>query len=634
MSIKTIPFGSEQHNKLLNAFRDRLRMGKAALQLRSQAWSANEDMLKAYLPASENDTLRAAARTGGKPQYTTLEVPYAYATMLTAHTYVTSVFLSRSPVLQVQGRHGEGQQSEMGMEALLDYQLQVGGALPPLYIWLLDPFRYGYGVLGHYWDKEVITTSNYVDEPVTFLGVPVGAKKKKVLRTSEAVGFEGNKHFNVRPQDFIFDPRVPLGRFQEGEFCMRYDQISWNKVIERKIAGSYFNVEQIKTAPQQNTDRDLGSSRTILPETSYLDQTLYGVDGKNPSRVNIHEFYFECIPSDWGLSNTSRPEKWVFTVANEGVIISAQPLGLLHGKYPFDVLEYEIGGYELFNRSLLEISKPLNDVLSWLFNSHFYNVRKTLNDQFIVDPSMVVMSDLEDPNPGRLVRLKPAAYGKDVNGFMRQFQTNDVTRQNLSDSEVVMQLAQRVNGVTDNIMGMVNTSGRKTATEVRSSTSFASNRLKTTVEWFSATGWAPWSQKLIQSTQQLYSAERKFRIVGDLATVGDKFLQVNPEMIQGFYDFVPVDGSLPVDRFAQANLWQQMLQGLGSMPQLAASYDMPRIFDFVARLAGLKNITQFRIQVVPNDVMMKKLQNGDSVPAITEGNPMEPGQIPGLGTTA
>lgn len=634
MSVITIAFKSEQHTKLLSAIKDRLRMGKAALLLRSAAWSKNEDMLKAYLPASENDQLRAAARTGGKPQYTTIEVPYSYATMLTAHTYVTSVFLSRSPVLQVQGRHGEGQQSEMGMEALLDYQLQVGGALPPLYVWLLDPFRYGYGVLGHYWDVETITTSSYVDEPVTFFGVPVGSKTKKTLKSLESKGYEGNRHYNVRPQDFIFDPRVPIGRFQEGEFCARYDQISWNKVVERKAAGTYFNIEYIRNMPQQNTDRDLGSSRTLLPESSYLDQTMFGADGKTPSRVNIHEFFLDCIPSDWGLSNGKRPEKWVFTLANESVIISAQPLGLLHGKYPFDVLEYEIGGYEIFNRSLLEIDKPLNDVMSWLFNSHFYNVRKTLNDQFIVDPSMVVMSDLEDPNPGRLVRLKPAAYGKPVEGFMKQFQTVDVTRQNLADSGVVMQLAQRVSGVTDNIMGMVNTSGRKTATEVRSSTSFASNRLKTTVEWFSATGWAPWTQKLVQSTQQQFSQERKFRIVGDLAQVGERYLQVTPDQIQGFYDLVPVDGSLPIDRFAQANLWQQMMQGLSAMPELAAQYDMAKIFDFVARLAGLKNISQFRVQVVPDDVMQQRVQNGNSVPMVTEGNPMEPGQIPGMGATA
>jgi len=631
----TIQFESEQHTLILNAFKDRLRMSRSALALRSSKWVEAEDMMKAYLPVSENDRLRETARKGGKPQYTTVEVPYSYATMLTAHTYLTSVFLSRNPVLQVQGRHGASQQAEQSLEALLDYQITVGGALPPLYIWLLDPLKYGYGVLGHYWEEEVIVSSAYVEEQGTFLGVPIPGKLKKVLQTTEARGYVGTKHYNVRPHDFHFDPRLPLMRFQEGEFVIRYDQIGWNRVVEKKANGTFFNVEEISKHSQSlNAQRDLGSPRTILPETTFLDQQLFGAKGKAPSRVNLHEFYFECIPSDYGLSPGKKPEKWVFSIANENVIVSAQPLGYLHNKYPFDVLEYEVGGYEIFNRSLLEVSKPLNDVMSWLFNSHFYNVRKTLNDQFIVDPSMVVMSDLEDPNPGRLVRLKPAAYGKPVDSVMKQFQTQDVTRQNLSDSDMVMQLSQRVSGVTDNIMGMVNASGRKTATEVRSSSSFASNRLKTTVEWMSATGWAPWTQKLIQTTQQMYDAERKYRVVGDLALDGEAYLNVKPEDIQGFFDFVAVDGSLPIDRFAQANLWQQMLTGMAASPQLSQGYDMVKIFGFVAGLAGLKNISQFRVKVVPDAQMQAQVQQGQSVPMVTEGNAMEPGQIPGMGTTA
>jgi hypothetical protein len=67
----------------------------------------------------------------------------------------------------------------------------------------------------------------------------------------------------------------------------------------------------------------------------------------------------------------------------------------------------------MFKRSMLEQLKPLNDVLTWLFNSHFYNVRKALNDQFVIDPSRIMMRDALDPEPGRMMRLKPTAYGTD-----------------------------------------------------------------------------------------------------------------------------------------------------------------------------------------------------------------------------
>jgi hypothetical protein len=56
----------------------------------------------------------------------------------------------------------------------------------------------------------------------------------------------------------------------------------------------------------------------------------------------VLEFAWELIPADWGLGSGKVPEKWVFTVGNDAVIIGAQPLGYYHNKFPFQVLEYEI----------------------------------------------------------------------------------------------------------------------------------------------------------------------------------------------------------------------------------------------------------------------------------------------------
>jgi|SRR5687768_4904270 len=636
MPLMEIPFGSKQHTQIISAFRERLKIARSGLSQRSDKWSENEDMLKAYIPASENDELRKQSRRSGQPQYTTIEVPYSYAMMLTLHTYLASIFLSRTPIMQVTGRHGESQQAEQSIEALLDYQLTAGGGLPALYVWLLDPLRYGHGVIGHYWDEELITTTQIVDKPKTFLGAEIPGTSQKVKETIQTRGYVGARLYNVRPQDFLFDPRVPLMKFQDGEFVIRFNQLGWNKIVEGKNAGRYFNVDRAKEAATHYAkDRDLGSPRTTLPDNGWLDTALRMDNGTAPTRVSLHEFYFELIPNEYGLTSSPNPERWVFTVVNEQIIIGAQPLGLFHNKWPFDVLEYEIGGYELFNRSALEITKSLNDTITWLFNSHFYNVRKTLNDMFFVDPSKVEMRDMTDPNPGRLVRLKPAAYGLPIDSFVKQFQTVDVTRSHMADTEAVSQLMQRVTGATDNIMGQVNTSGRKTATEVRGSTNFGMSRLKTTGEWWSATGFGPLTQKMIQLTQQMYDMDRKFKIVGDLSQWGERYISVSPEQIAGFYDFVPVDGTLPVDRFAQANLWQQIFSGLSAMPNVMAAYDMPKMFAFVAQLAGLKNITQFRVQLMPDALMQQQLAAGNSVPVagIAPGNPAEPGQIPNVGAT-
>lgn len=94
-------------------------------------------------------------------------------------------------------------------------------------------------------------------------------------------------------------------------------------------------------------------------------------------------------------------------------------------------------------------------------------------------------------------------------------------------------------------------------------------------------------------------------------------MQITPESITGFYDFVPVDGTLPVDRFAQANLWKELLMQMSRVPQVMSQYDLGKIFGWVASLAGLKNINQFKIQVLP-----------PGAPIPPGSVPMRPGETP------
>ena len=55
------------------------------------------------------------------------------------------------------------------------------------------------------------------------------------------------------------------------------------------------------------------------------------------------------------------------------------------------------------------------------------------NDQFVVDPSQVEISDVENPLPGGVIRLSPGAYGQDTKKALTQLQVHDVTQQHLND---------------------------------------------------------------------------------------------------------------------------------------------------------------------------------------------------------
>lgn len=636
---QTINFKSPTHKKLLHLVRDRQKYSKQKMRDRYTAWREQDEAAVAYIKEKDVDRLRKSQKkNAGVIDYVTIEVPYSYGMMMTAHTYLTSVFLGRSPVQQFTARHGEGQQNVMAVEALMDYQFNVGEQSVPHFIWLHDALKYGVGIVGTYWEEEEIVHTQIVEKEQTIMGVPTG-QKRKVKESRVMKGYQGNKIFNIRPYKFLPDPRLPLYRLQEGEFCGYETEISILELKDDAARGRYFNVEFINNSRDgASTESDEGDDAVGV---TYPDR--YGsnaLDQTAKNMVKVTELCIKIVPKEYGLGQSERVEKWVFTMANDQVIIGAQPLGEAHGKFPYAVIEQEVDGYALLTRGLMEQAAPMNDVLTWLFNSHFYNVRSALNNQFIYDPSKVVSADILDKEPGKRIRLKPDAYGTDVRSVVSQIPVQDHTSGHFNDFNGVSRLMEQMFGINPNLMGLVNTGGRKTATEVRASSSSSANRLKTIAEYMSAMGHGRLAQMQLQSTQQHYDGEQKFRILGDIMSA-DPFMKVTPELIAGFYDFVPVDGTEPIDRFAQANLWKEIMAGLAQDQVLGSQFDRAGIFTWVAQLAGMRNIKQFRISAAPNPALGAQAQQGNMVPVqgsgleslLSQPNMMEPGQIPGMGPT-
>jgi hypothetical protein len=239
---------------------------------------------------------------------------------------------------------------------------------------------------------------------------------------------------------------------------------------------------------------------------------------------------------------------------------------------------------------------------------------------------------MESGKPGKAIRLKPAAYGSDVRTALMQLPVADVTRSNLADMSMLYDMGERL-GASDQIMGLSAPSSRRTAQEIRGDQTFGPARLKTMAEYFSATGFSDLASMMVKNSQQFYSGEMKLKLAGDSARLaGEDFLTITPENIAGQYSFEPVDGTLPVDRFAQANLWRSMIAEMSGVPQVVQQYDLGKIFGYVANLAGIKNVNKFKVQLMPDEAMELAAQAGNAVPAQGE-NIMEPGQVEGMGPT-
>jgi hypothetical protein len=238
-----------------------------------------------------------------------------------------------------------------------------------------------------------------------------------------------------------------------------------------------------------------------------------------------------------------------------------------------------------------------------------YNVDKAVNNEFIYDPSVLNQADFLDPKPGKRIRIKPAGYGRDLRTFIHQFNQFDVTRTNLQDLQLMEGIFQKIFGINEQMLGVLDQGGRKTATEVRSSSGFALNRLKVLSEFLGKQGFAPLARKMLKNCMQMYSAEDIFMITKD---IGDK----NPEAfsvqdIVGDFDFSPVDGTLPIDRFAQVALYKEILLAAAQLPQIAGRYDVATMFAFIVKLSGVKNLDSF--QIVDDASVMREAQLGNLV---------------------
>lgn len=588
-----VDYSSALHKTLVDAIRDRKDFSNRKMKELRKQWDDADDSMKAYIHEKELDRVRRAKKTlEGEIDYVTLEVPYTYAIVMTAHTYYTSVMLSRAPVYQFTGRHGETQDAIMAVEAVMDYQLKNGGHLPVMYNWLYDLARYSLGIIGIYWEVEEKIVSKIVNQPQTIMGIPVG-EPKPTMMTEKHVGFMGNKLFNVRPYDFYPDPRVPLWRFQEGEFVIRDTSEGYHDIIayEHTLPGYYINLDKMVAAMKDKApDESEGTPRITLPVQT-------GDQGKapGPGFVKITDAYIKLIPKVWGLGDSSRVEIWCFQLAEDEVIISAKPLGCLHSKFPYAVTEGNFGSEEFVKSGMVEVIRPLTDVLTWLFNSHFYNVRRVLNNQVVIDPSRIVVKDLTKKGQ-RIIRLKPQAYGTDPKLAIHQLTHMDVTQRHLSDSQYVEQMIQRVSSVVDNVMGMPQQGGRRSATEARQTAGWSTSRLRTPVEYNSALALDPLSQIMVSNTQQFMSIDRQYAIAGNTLDAANRFVAVNPGLIAGGFDFVPIDGTQPIDRLAQANFWKELLMQMSRSPQLMMEWNLSDMIEHTMKLQGERNVNRFRIR--------------------------------------
>jgi hypothetical protein len=627
MPIHRLSPNSELHAKVLNMLRQRIEASEEKMSQFYSRWRTNERALQAYITLPDySKQIDQMNKEGRPPQVVEIQVPYIFAAVHTMVTYMMHTFGGRKPIFQLATYKREWTDNARAMEIVLQYNADHTRLLRHMYQWFWHSFTYGVGIIRTNWKNERATRTRWVDMPrFSAFGVKFG-NKKMPIREDKLI-YSGNETACIDPFLFFPDPRVPMHEVnRKGEFVFWRTFTGYHQLKSMEFNGTYMYVDAAKkTLPYSRWSVDSSESARALRAEGEGIAGLQTTDKRLEDFYQVDEGTVTIIPKAWGLGESNRPEKWLFTILNKDQIVRAEPLEADHDMHPVAVLEPYSTGPSFGSICAVDVLKPIQDLMSWLVNSHMENVRTVLNNMFVVDPQAIELQDLKDPGAGKIIRLKMAAYGRDVRTALNQLPVQDVTRGHLADLQLMMTLGHLFLGINENLMGLQDSGGRKTATEVRTAGESGASRMASLARIISAQGMVDLVTQMVVNIQQRTDEEFLLEVLGEMGKeIG---LKITPDKLSGDFHYPIHDGTLPLDRVALMEVWKELAISIAQDPELRQTFSLPRIVEYIAELGGARNIDQFKLQVVPPGQMPQ----GIGVPPSQPQGAMPVGMSPVMG---
>lgn len=579
------------HDALLKHCKQLVEMSRSKMSTYYSAWDSHDEV---YRGIRKTDASDRKASERGEPAK--MVIPLTYAQVQTFVAFCMSMYFQRERMFELIGMGPEDYRAAKVGEALLERDLQYNVIEAKLDQFLTDVGKYGLGIMKTGWYRETQMVRTVTEnEQKSFLGFNYGGGSTESIE--QKTKYLGNKVFNVSPYRFYPDTRLPVARFQEGEFCASEDEYSMVTLRQMQHDGTIQGVDKIKVMNKESIDNRrsrLGSASLEAKDTTTTrSQSSLGTVIVTEVQVTLIPNKFMVDGKPMGVEDY--PVKYNVWYANDNRVIKCEPLGYIHDKYTYDVGEFSPDVHNTINMGLAELIDHLQSVATWFINSHIASVRKTIDNRLIVDPSGVEMKDLADRHP--IIRLSPNAYRGGVDKFISQLNVTDVTARHTEDSQAIQSLMQVVTGINDNALGQFH-QGRRSATEARTVNSATASRLKKTAGLLFKTSIKPMGEKMLSNLRDGLDEETYVRVVGDTADPNllQQFTKVTRANLVGDYDFAMFDGTMPSERGAQAETLQEFLQMLMQAPQLIQilGYDLTSMIKEVLELRGVKSPDRFK----------------------------------------
>ena len=600
--------GSKLHEKIKTEVLKRAHESAGFMSSRFSSWNKIDDTLVSYIDtdAAERDIQEDDSR---KP--VSIVYPYSYAILETLLGYFMAAFC-QEPIFRYEGVSPEDTIGAILLEKVIDLHCNKWKILLNLHTMFRDNFTYGFGVVAPTWKRKYGKKIIRVEESRTFSNNLLGRKFQ------ESLLFEGNSLTNIDPYLCLPDPNVSISDVQEGEYFGWVDKSNYMDLFseEQHSNGQMFNVQYLKALKGRGTSiySTDNSKRNRNTHGSYENFNI-------TSPFSVIYIYIKLIPHEWGLGDNKYPEKWLFALGADQVVLKAQPIGIGHDMFPVAVAASDFDGYGISPVSRMETLYGLQHTLDWMHNSHILNVRKIINDTLIVDPYLINVPDIENSRGGGIVRTRRPAWGRGVKDSVMQLNVSDVTRGHVADASLIREAMDKI-GATDSwTMGSLRSGGpeRLTGKEFEGTRQGGFTRLERVARIVGVQAMQDIGYMFAYHTQQFMSEEVCIKINGSWRDrlrmeYGDAtHLKVSPFDLLIDYDLKVRDGSIPGGNYS--GVWENMFQLLAEHPELQQRFDLIRIFKHIIRNNGAKNTEEFiKVQKLPDDQVAQQAQAGNLVP--------------------
>lgn len=606
----------EVRKSVTTLVKDYLELGLNNVEYWTGEWDYAHDMLMSYAAMDKEDFEKLVK---GHPKRFIL--PMTATQLTTMATFIAQVLFGDDRPHKVEGRGPEDEVPAEHVNTLLKWNAEQQPTYLLGYLWVLDALTYNRGIFYNSWQPiwRPVREQVLTEIPGEFDENGEPAVYWQMRTRSRAIGGFCKLEL-VSPYDWFCDPGVPLHKFQEGRFAGHRFRIAHAELERRSKLPSDDPAYVMPSAVANLRDRkrpgsfasNLGGagfnrSEGKMSRSAYERQRTSGpltgetANHADKGMIECVELWVKLRPRDYGFYDGDETVVFQIILGAGEVVLAVNESTYDHGMFPYSVGEGRPSGHYQHSPSWAYMLKGLQDHVDYLKNRHQEALQRTIGNVFIVDPDKVDTEDFMNPDKeGMLIELKPGASG-DMNSAIKQVAIKDLTEHFPSEAQMFMNFAENVTGANNYMQGAPGVSG--SATEFAGTQQMAAGRMSSVARLLSVQGVTPQTRQIVSMFQQFLEEPQRVRYAPDPMSspetmTGMTSLEISADTIQGEFDFIPTDGTLPTGDAKQVAAISALLQSAAAFPQVftpaPGNLDPKALIMAGARAAGLKDLERYK----------------------------------------